>query len=126
MRRSPSFLSKFLQIHITFVIEHIENCFSYPLDVLLGVIFHKVSLSLSLIHIWRAAHSLKGAISTFAAQDAFDAAAKLEGFSRPEDFELSPNAYQDLESKVERTRQALESFASGHTAAATPSAVQSC
>jgi PAS domain S-box-containing protein len=80
----------------------------------------------NLVDLRRAAHSLKGAISTFAAQDAFDAAAKLEGFSRPEDFELSPNAYQDLESKVERTRQALESFASGHTAAATPSAVQSC
>src|ERR1022692_5283845 len=46
MRRSPNFLSKFLQIHIIFVIEHIENCFSYPPDVLLGVIFHKVSLSL--------------------------------------------------------------------------------
>jgi CheY-like chemotaxis protein len=79
----------------------------------------------NLVDLRRAAHSLKGAISTFAAQDAFDAAAKLEGFSRLEDCELSPNAYQDLESKVERTRQALESFASGYTEAATPSAVQS-
>jgi len=80
----------------------------------------------NLVDLKCAAHCLRGAIATFAAKDASEAAAKLERFTRPEDFEQSPSAYQDLESKVGELRQALESFANGHTAAATPSAVQSC
>jgi two-component system, sensor histidine kinase and response regulator len=64
----------------------------------------------------RAAHSFRSAISTFAAQEASDAAAKLEGLSRPEDFDLASSVLQDLESRVVRLQRSLESFAVARTA----------
>ena len=45
-----------------------------------------------------------------------DAAAKLEEFARPGDFQRSPDAYRDLETKVKNLQQALEVFAASQTA----------
>jgi two-component system, sensor histidine kinase and response regulator len=59
----------------------------------------------------RAAHSLKGAVSTFAAQAAFDAALKLERLGRAGELEESQKVYAALESQIQRLRVALESLA---------------
>jgi PAS domain S-box-containing protein len=77
-----------------------------------------------ILDVKRAAHSLRSAIATFAAEAASDVAAKLEGFSRAEDFEDAPALVAELESKVERLRRELNAFASAHEAEATPPAVQ--
>jgi PAS domain S-box-containing protein len=73
-----------------------------------------------ILDVKRAAHSLRSAIATFAAEAASDVAAKLEGFSRAEDFEDAPALVAELESKVERLRRELNAFASAHEAEATP------
>jgi two-component system sensor histidine kinase/response regulator len=78
----------------------------------------------SLVDLRRAAHSLRSAIVTFSAQGASDAAAKLEEFSRPEDFEQASSCYQDLDARVEKLRRSLESFTSGSAPAAVPSSRQ--
>jgi CheY-like chemotaxis protein len=59
----------------------------------------------------RAAHSLKGAVSTFAARDAVDAALKLERLGRAGDLEEAPQACDALESQLERLRIALQALA---------------
>ena len=79
----------------------------------------------SLVDLKRAAHSFRSAVATFAAREASDAAAALEEFSRPEDFDRFLGAYQDLESKTERVQRELESFAGRSAAAGVPPAVQS-
>jgi two-component system, sensor histidine kinase and response regulator len=79
----------------------------------------------SLLEVKRAAHSLRSAILTFPAQDASDAATRLEGFSRPEDFEDAPAIVRDLELSVERLRQELEIFAAANVAEVAPPPVWS-
>jgi two-component system sensor histidine kinase/response regulator len=61
----------------------------------------------------RAAHSLKGSISTFAARDATEAALRLEDLARAGEFAGSEDAYRLLETQVERLKQALEGLGSG-------------
>jgi PAS domain S-box-containing protein len=58
----------------------------------------------------RAAHSLKGAVATFAAHHAFDAALKLERLGRAGDLGEAGKAYQALESQVERLRSVLDTL----------------
>ena len=79
----------------------------------------------NLVDLKRAAHSLRSAIATFAAQEATDAAAKLEGFSRPEDFDSAPEALRNLESNVARLQQSLESFVGAQIADGVAPPVQS-
>jgi PAS domain S-box-containing protein len=61
----------------------------------------------------RAAHSLKGAVSTLAAQKAFDAALKLERLGRAGDLGEAERAYAALESQIERLRAVLETLGAG-------------
>jgi two-component system sensor histidine kinase/response regulator len=61
----------------------------------------------------RAAHSLKGSISTFAAQDATEAALRLEDLARVGEFAGAEDAYRLLVAQVERLKQALEALGSG-------------
>jgi two-component system, sensor histidine kinase and response regulator len=79
----------------------------------------------NLVDLKRATHSLRSAIATFAAQEATDAAAKLEGFSRPEDFDSAPEALRNLESNVARLQQSLESFVGAQIADGVAPPVQS-
>jgi CheY-like chemotaxis protein len=58
----------------------------------------------------RAAHSLKGAVATLAAQKAFEAALRLERLGRAGDMAPTEQAYRLLELQVERLRTALESL----------------
>ena len=61
----------------------------------------------------RAAHSLKGAVSTLAAQKAFDAALRLESLGRAGDLVEAEKAYAALESEIERLRSMLEHLGAG-------------
>jgi two-component system, sensor histidine kinase and response regulator len=61
----------------------------------------------------RAAHSLKGAVSTLAAQKAIDAALKLERLGRAGDLQEAEKAYEALESAINRLRPVLESLGAG-------------
>jgi len=61
----------------------------------------------------RAAHSLKGAVSTLAAQKAFDAALRLERLGRAGDLGEADKAYAALESQIERLRAVLENLGAG-------------
>jgi two-component system sensor histidine kinase/response regulator len=79
----------------------------------------------NLVDLRRAAHSLRSAIVTFSALDASDAAAKLEAFSRPEEFEHASSYYQELEASVKKLQCSLESFAGGPVPAVVPSSEQS-
>jgi PAS domain S-box-containing protein len=61
----------------------------------------------------RAAHSLKGSVATFAAQNASNAALRLERLARAGDLSEAPGAYAALEAQVARLRSILESVAAG-------------
>jgi two-component system sensor histidine kinase/response regulator len=61
----------------------------------------------------RAAHSLKGSISTFAARDATEAALRLEDLARAGELASAEDAYRLLVAQVERLKQALEGLGSG-------------
>ena len=61
----------------------------------------------------RAAHSLKGAVATLAAQKAFDAALRLERLGRAGDLSEAERAYEALESQIERLRSVLETLGDG-------------
>ena len=65
----------------------------------------------SLVNLKRAAHSLRSAIATFAAQEASETAATLEQFSRPEEVESCREIHEKLASQVEELRGDLEKFA---------------
>jgi CheY-like chemotaxis protein len=58
----------------------------------------------------RAAHSLKGSVATFSAQDALAAALKLERLGRSGDLEEAERAYAALANEIERLRSALEAL----------------
>lgn len=55
----------------------------------------------------RIAHSLKGAIGSFAARPAYEAALKLEGLGRQDDFAGARQACLDLENEVASLTAAL-------------------
>jgi len=59
-----------------------------------------------------AAHSLKGAVSAFTAQGAFDAAAKLEKLAENGELAKVPEASAALEAEVEELRAALQGLSS--------------
>jgi HPt (histidine-containing phosphotransfer) domain-containing protein len=61
----------------------------------------------------RAAHSLKGSMSTFAAREATEAALRLEEIARAGELVEAEDAYALLVAQVERLKQALESLGSG-------------
>jgi HPt (histidine-containing phosphotransfer) domain-containing protein len=61
----------------------------------------------------RAAHSLKGAVATLAAQKAFDAALRLERLGRAGDLSEAERAYEALESQIERLRSVLQTLSDG-------------
>jgi two-component system sensor histidine kinase/response regulator len=61
----------------------------------------------------RAAHSLKGSISTFAARDATEAALRLEDLARSGELAGAEDAYRLLAAQVERLKHALEGLGSG-------------
>jgi PAS domain S-box-containing protein len=55
----------------------------------------------------RAAHTLKGSVSNFAAKGAFDAAHRLENMGRRGDLNDAEEAFDDLEQEIERLKPAL-------------------
>ncbi len=61
----------------------------------------------------RAAHSLKGSMSTFAARDATEAALRLEELASGGELVDAEGAYRLLATQVDRLKQALESLGSG-------------
>ncbi len=61
----------------------------------------------------RAAHSLKGSMSTFAARDATEAALRLEELAGLGELVGVEGAYRLLATQVDRLKQALESLGSG-------------
>jgi PAS domain S-box-containing protein len=61
----------------------------------------------------RAAHSLKGAVATLAAQKAFEAALRLERLGRAGDMAEVDKAYALLELQVDRLRAVLETITAG-------------
>ena len=61
----------------------------------------------------RAAHSLKGSMSTFAARDATAATLRLEELARGRELVDAEDAYRLLVVQVERLKQALEGLGSG-------------
>jgi two-component system sensor histidine kinase/response regulator len=61
----------------------------------------------------RAAHSLKGSISTFAAREATEAALRLEELASAGELVDAEDAYRLLATQVERLKQALEGLGSG-------------
>jgi CheY-like chemotaxis protein len=58
----------------------------------------------------RAAHSLKGAVATLAAQKAFDAALRLERLGRASDLADVEKAYSALEAQIQSLRTVLEAM----------------
>jgi len=60
---------------------------------------------LDILH--RAAHSLKGSVATFAAEDAFDAALKLERLARSEEWAGIGDAISTVVAEIERVMLAL-------------------
>jgi two-component system, sensor histidine kinase and response regulator len=61
----------------------------------------------------RAAHSLRGSMSTFAAREATEAASRLEELARVGELVNADDAYALLVAQVERLKQALESLGGG-------------
>ena len=61
----------------------------------------------------RAAHSLKGSVSTFAAKDAVDAALKLEIIGRDARIEVAETAAASALHEVARLRTALQELIAG-------------
>jgi CheY-like chemotaxis protein len=61
----------------------------------------------------RAAHSLKGSMSTFAARDATEAALRLEELASVGELADAEGAYRLLATQVDRLQQALEGLGSG-------------
>jgi two-component system, sensor histidine kinase and response regulator len=61
----------------------------------------------------RAAHSLKGSISTFAAREATEAALRLEELASAGELVGAEGAYRLLATQVDRLKQALEGLGSG-------------
>jgi two-component system, sensor histidine kinase and response regulator len=61
----------------------------------------------------RAAHSLKGSMSTFAARDATEAALRLEELASEGELVDAEGAYRLLATQVDRLKQALEALSSG-------------
>ena len=55
----------------------------------------------------RAAHTLKGSVSNFAAKRAFEAAQRLETLGRKRDFSKVEEAYDELRQELERLKPAL-------------------
>ncbi len=55
----------------------------------------------------RAAHTLKGSVSNFAARRAYEAAQKLEHIGRKFDLSRAEQAYEELEQELERLKPAL-------------------
>jgi CheY-like chemotaxis protein len=62
----------------------------------------------------RAAHSLKGSVSTFAAQDAFNAVLKVEAIANSKNLDGVTDACVLLEKEIERLQIALVSLGSGY------------
>ena len=62
----------------------------------------------------RAAHSLKGSVATFSAQQAFTLALKLERLGRANDFDNARPIFDLLASEVERVKVALGSIQGQH------------
>jgi HPt (histidine-containing phosphotransfer) domain-containing protein len=58
----------------------------------------------------RAAHSLKGSVSNFAAPAAFQAAQKLEGIGREGDLSEAGEAFRLLEQQVSLLQSAMDDF----------------
>jgi len=58
----------------------------------------------------RAAHTLKGAVATFAAGSATEAALKLEMMGRHQDFTGGSEAYVKLEKEIDLLKEALNSL----------------
>jgi two-component system, sensor histidine kinase and response regulator len=59
----------------------------------------------------RAAHSMKGSVSTFAARRATEAAAKLEELAQTGELSAAPGAYEALVVQIDVLKRALENFA---------------
>jgi two-component system sensor histidine kinase/response regulator len=62
----------------------------------------------------RAAHSLKGSVSTFAAQDALNAVLKVEAIANAKNFDGAADACVVLEKEIERLHIALVGLGSGY------------
>jgi CheY-like chemotaxis protein len=62
----------------------------------------------------RAAHSLKGSVSTFAAQDALNAVLKVEAIGQSKNLDGAADACALLEKEIERLQLALVSLGSGY------------
>jgi CheY-like chemotaxis protein/HPt (histidine-containing phosphotransfer) domain-containing protein len=58
----------------------------------------------------RAAHTLKGSVSNFFAQEAVDAALQLESIARSGDTTQVDEAFEELEKKIERLKPALSAL----------------
>ena len=58
----------------------------------------------------KAAHSLKGSVSSFAAQPAFEAAQQLEIMGRNGDFSVAEAAFAELHTETKRLRESLRSL----------------
>jgi signal transduction histidine kinase/CheY-like chemotaxis protein len=63
----------------------------------------------------RVSHTLKGAVGTFAAQPAYEAAQRLERMGQQGDLNGSDEAYVALEGAIERLRPILSSWAQNRT-----------
>jgi len=62
----------------------------------------------------RAAHNLKGSVSSFAARAAYEAALRLEVMGREGDLKDSEEAYAALETEIARMKAVLMTLAKGH------------
>jgi HPt (histidine-containing phosphotransfer) domain-containing protein len=58
--------------------------------------------------LWRAAHTMKGSVDTFAATQAVDLALKLERLGRAKELDGTENVFAALTLEVQRVRTALE------------------
>jgi two-component system, sensor histidine kinase and response regulator len=101
----------------------LANIFCDQIPKLLGAV-QKAFDEKNLTELKRATHSLRSALATFSADSATEAAAKMEAFSSPQDFDNFPNSCQDLEVKVENLRSVLEKFAAHQMASPAPPAMQ--
>ena len=72
----------------------------------------------------RAAHTMKGSVSTFGAQSAVEAALKLERIARSGELEGAENGYEILAAEVKRLREALEEIAVQEKASPDPASRQ--
>jgi HPt (histidine-containing phosphotransfer) domain-containing protein len=58
----------------------------------------------------RVAHTIKGAVGTFAAKAAYDAALQVETIGREKRLEAAPAAWRQLHDAIERLKGALSGF----------------